>query len=179
MKPRLRRMGDMMCDVSTLAKLLRADFDEGKLYWLDNPSDSPQRRAKYAGKEAFTSLDERGYKQGRISGKKLYAHRVIYALAYGSWPDEQVDHKNGNRSDNRLCNLRAATKSENGANRHVSRGTSRFIGVSWHSKSGKWVAYTQKDGRQHYLGLFGTEEAAATAYAKAALNLHGEFASAA
>jgi len=106
---------------------------------------------------------------------RIYLHRIIL----GAPPDMGVDHINGDGLDNRRNNLRLATKSQNGANRtHKQRGTtSRFLGVRWHKRSGKWHAEIQVNGKQKTLACFDSEIDAALAYNEAALELHGEFAS--
>ena len=159
-----------------LRTLLRYEPSTGKLFWRD--VGSPQRRAKYAGKEAFTANDGNGYRQSRIDGEQYRAHRVIWAMVHGAWPAQQVDHINGDRADNRLCNLRSATSSQNGANRRRVRGSSIFLGVCLHKQSGRWTAHIQKNGRRRYLGIFPTESAAHEAYAAAAQEAHGEYAAA-
>ncbi len=83
-----------------------------------------------------------------------------------------VDHINGNGLDNRRCNLRLCTQSENAMNRRVSLGVSEFKGVSWSTSSGKWIA-TIQDER---VGYFASEEAAARAYDVEAIKRFGEFA---
>lgn len=79
------------------------------------------------------------------------------------------------RSDNRISNLREATRSQNAMNARKQRdNTSGFKGVSrWR---GKWQAKIQRDGKQRFLGAFSTPQDAALAYKNAAINLHGEFA---
>lgn len=157
-------------------ELLTHDPETGKLSWKYVVGGRPQRNAKYAGKDAFTSIDTNGYVQGRVGGKKYYAHRVIWALHYGRWPEGQIDHINGNRADNRIANLRLASPSQNGANRHRVRGSSLCLGVSKHKQSGRWIAYIQKNKKRTYIGIFKTEKEAAAAYASAARRIHGEFA---
>lgn len=106
----------------------------------------------------------------------IYLHRLIA----GAGPDELVDHINGDPLDNRSCNLRIATKSQNGANRGADRrklGTSsRHKGVSWRKARNCWGAYIHVDGKTRYLGSFQSEDEAASAYNQAALQVWGSYA---
>lgn len=148
----------------------------GKLFWIASAERPASWNARFGGAEAFTSTS-RGYKQSCIDGKKYYAHRVAWRIHFGEWPPSgmQIDHINGDRSDNRICNLRLATAGQNGANRKKGWGSSSYLGVSIHT-SGKWTAAIQSDGKSKYLGLFETEHEAALAYRNAAKIVHGEFA---
>jgi hypothetical protein len=102
-------------------------------------------------------------------------HRLIMGLADDD--PRQVDHANGDRSDNRRSNLRIATQSQNLGNSRKRAGTtSRYKGVSWHKQNKKWVAYIGVDGSLHHLGCFTSEEAAARAYNRAARAAWGDFA---
>ena len=65
-----------------------------------------------------------GYKVGSVFSKRLLAHRVAWAIYYGVWPEDCIDHINGDRSDNRISNLRDANKSTNGMNRGPQRNNS-------------------------------------------------------
>lgn len=106
--------------------------------------------------------------------KQVLMHRMILGLTD---PRVGVDHINRNTLDNRRCNLRLASKSENGGNTlKRSDNKSGFKGVSWHRAAQKWIAQTQKNGNRIYLGLYDTPEQAYEAYCKAAPQVHGEFA---
>jgi hypothetical protein len=110
------------------------------------------------------------------SDKHRHVHVFLHRLLLECPPGTFCDHINRDTLDNRRSNLRFATRSENGANRaKMKRGTSIYIGVS--SGKGRWVADIRKDGKRIHLGTFTTELDAATAYDRAALLLHGTFAS--
>jgi hypothetical protein len=99
---------------------------------------------------------------------------------YGQWPDQDIDHINGDGTDNRICNLRLASDSENLCNRSKSQyklpsAAALYKGVNLH-RTGRWRAYIAKDNQYIHLGMFGDEESAARAYDKAARHYHGAFA---
>lgn len=129
--------------------------------------------AKYADKPAMTADCGNGYRQGSIFGVNIRAHRVAWALVHGYWP-ETIDHINGNRSDNRLVNLRACTQAENVRNCPVRKHNR--LGVKGVQKWGnKFTASIRLNGKVNRLGTFETIAEAAAAYAKASAELHGEF----
>lgn len=104
-------------------------------------------------------------------------HRVAWFLYYGVWPKDHIDHINNIRDDNRIINLREATRSENGGNRKAQEGgTSQYKGVYWNKQSCKWTASIRVNRKPIYLGRYHKEEEAALAYNKAALEYFGEFA---
>ena len=109
---------------------------------------------------------------GRYRFGSIYMHREILSAPKGL----VVDHRNGNTLDNQRSNLRLCSQSENVAAGRT-RATSRFRGVSRaDSQRNPWSARIGHDGRMKYLGSFATEEEAALAYNRAALELYGEFA---
>ena len=104
--------------------------------------------------------------------RSTYMHRQITAAP----PGFDVDHVNGNTLDNTRANLRVCTRAQNIANASKTRGNSIYKGVHQLAVSGKWKASIRANGRNHHLGHFDSEVAAAQAYDEAARALHGEYA---
>lgn len=157
------------------------DYDpvSGAFLWRARPATGGMAgwNGRCAGKSAC-KLGADGYLRIRYYGKGHYAHRVAWLIANGEEPPPgfSVDHINGDRSDNRIANLRLATDSQQKANaRRKVTNTSGFKGVS-PTKSGMWQARIVCNRRAHYLGTFSAPEAAHKAYSDAAHRLFGEFA---
>jgi hypothetical protein len=138
-----------------------ADFEHGLLIWKPRSKDmfKSNRAAsiwnkRFSGKLALDAKHPDGYKHGCIFGKLYLTHRVLLAMHLGYWP-EYVDHINGDRSDNRVCNLREVTKSENGRNAAIpNNNTSGRIGVSWNNRDKRWTAYITLNQKRKALGNF-------------------------
>ena len=120
------------------------------------------------------NINGTGYVVLYVCGKLYKAHRLAYLLEYGHLP-KVVDHINGNRSDNRILNLRGCTHAENLKNTGISpRNTSGLKGVSPHK--GRWKAMITSNGKVRFLGVFDCKEDAARSWNTAARMYHGEFA---
>lgn len=166
-----------------LRKLLRYEPDTGKLFWRPREAGlfSSNGRAIrwntiYSGAEAFTSYNSSGYRHGKIFGKLYRAHRVAWAIVTGDWPDNEIDHINGDRTDNRMNNLRAATRAENARNSGIrSDNTSGHKGVRWINTRRKWGARIRISGSNKHLGYFESYEAACASYSWAVEKYFGEF----
>lgn len=154
-----------------LKELLHYDPDTGVFTW------KVSRGNARAGSVAGSVDGHHGYWLIGIDGGNHRAHRLAWFYVYGTQPDEQIDHINGVRSDNRINNLREATNSQNQRNTGArSHNTSGFKGVRWHKASGKYCAAIQHKGKRHHLGLFSGPDEAHAAYCKAADDMHRDFA---
>jgi len=137
-----------------LRKVLRYEAETGKLFWLVRPNMRKSWNTRYAGKEAFAYKNRRGYLRGAISGKCCKAHRVIWAIVHGVWPD-QIDHINHDKSDNRIENLRSVYAKDNAKNMSKSKAnTSGYTGVTWSTKDSKWYSRIMIEGKCKHLGSF-------------------------
>lgn len=129
------------------------------------------------GQIAGTLDPSNGYRKLRFRGRQHFEHRLVWLWVHGEWPAAQVDHINGNRSDNRIANLRLATARENSRNAGMSRNnTSGYKGVFWERGCGKWRASITVNRKTIHLGVFVSAPEAHAAYCAAAKKYHGEFA---
>lgn len=134
----------------------------------------------------------KGFRAGTVAGKVHVSgkymlvgvdrkirkyHRVCWAIYYGQDPGNfEIDHANRNPLDNRIANLRLASRQQNQFNRwETTRNKSGYKGVSWDSERSLWFACYRVDGRTVALGRYATAELAAAAYAAAVVRLHGDF----
>lgn len=115
-----------------------------------------------------------GYIVLMVSGVQYYAHVLAWIYVHGARP-QVVDHKDRNKANNRLANLRAATFSLNHANAAAKRTHALPKGVTLDKRRGRYFARIKVGDRQHWLGSFTTPEAAADAYAAACISHYGEF----
>lgn len=117
----------------------------------------------------------RAHRTQKVRGQKFAV--IMARFIMDAPPGTEVDHVNGDTLDNRRCNLRVCSSSQNKYNRAATvANTSGFKGVSFHKSRGKWQAGIKRDKEKHWLGYFQSAEEAARAYDAAALRLHGEFA---
>lgn len=151
-------------DPEFLRKLLRYDPDAGKLFWRDRPRDMfcsdrifRSWNARFSGAEALTAINKDGYRRGLINKKDFVAHRVMWAIFHGEWPQRQIDHINGNRTDNRLNNLRVVSNKTNCRNqRRRKTNSSGVMGVSWFARDRCWRAAIKVNGKTIHLGYYQT-----------------------
>lgn len=158
-------------------------FENAALYY-DYVPETGQLVFKFRGKESFPcpqaygrhlvrvgkpagSKHSEGYIKVSIYGVLFLAHRVAWLLHYGElpkFPEYEIDHINGDRTDNRIENLRAVTSLENKQNLGLSiNNKSGIKGVCWSAAAGKWQAQIRLSGKTKYLGVFDTIKNAAEA----------------
>jgi len=116
-----------------------------------------------------------GYIHVKIKSKLYKAHRLVFFYHNGYLP-EFVDHIDGDKSNNKIENLRSATKSENALNQKIrSTNTSGFKGVKWNSRLNKWQVEMCKNRKYYYLGLYENLDLAGLVAREATELIHGRF----
>lgn len=130
--------------------------------------------SRYAGKQCI-NLDKQGYAFIRCNGKVIKAHRLVFLIENGFLPAE-VDHINGNKSDNRISNLRPATDTQNRWNSGKRyNNKSGWKGVCWNKDRGKWQAQISIDKKRTTIGYFDDVKDAAEEFIFASLKHYGEY----
>lgn len=136
---------------------------------------SAKRRSVKIGKQAGKGSDSVSYKYITIDGKKYACHRLAWLYVYGSMPIEQIDHRNGIKSDNRIGNLRIASNEQNGRNRAANINNSTGVkGVSLR-ENGSYLAQIMTSGKRKTKVFLSIVDADLWLKSQRAVN-HGEFA---
>lgn len=155
-------------------ELLNYDDATGALVWLHRPRSmftTDQKflawNTRYAGKQAGCVSTGTGYIVMSIFDRRELAHRVIWLMKTGEWPEQQIDHQDHQRANNRWSNLRSVSHAENGRNQSPRHSRRAPMGVSKRRDTGKWTARIGVDGGTKHLGCYATQ-AEAVAVRKAA-----------
>jgi hypothetical protein len=152
--------------------------------WLDYNRETgvftwkKSRGKRFAAGDVAGLLSHQGYLQSTVPNcQRVANHRIAHFIVYGEWPKGDVDHINGIGTDNRIANLRAATRSQNNQNRYrkSANKSTDLIGVSKRSDYEAYDARITVNGKQKCLGAFKTAQEARQAYLAAKQKLH-EFA---
>lgn len=154
-------------DSTTLREILAYDANTGIFTWNKKIS-----KKIIIGEPAGCLRN--GYITINILGKRYQAHRLALIYIHGHCNSYDVDHINGIKNDNRIINLRFATRSENKQNilSIQPNNKSGYTGVTWHKHNKFWRATITTMGKQKHIGLFKTPEEAYEAYVKAKRELH-------
>lgn len=146
-----------------LLECFHYEHDTGQLIWKTRPLEHfksyrsfAMANGKYANKVAGVKQESRNitYIRIKMNGKSYLAHRIIWVMFYGEWPD-YIDHINGDGEDNRLENLRNVSISLNNKNcRRRLINSSGVTGVYWYAHLSKWSARIGSDNEQIHLGVF-------------------------
>ena len=152
---------------SVLKELLSYEPETGALYWRPrglkwfNHGKRPRElmgkiwNTKYAGKRALTCKNAGGYLHGGIMGKSYFAHRVVWAMDSGAWPDAEIDHLDHDKGNNRVENLRLVSRIENQRNRPLQYDNkSGVAGVGWVARDNRWYARIGVNYECIHLGYF-------------------------
>jgi len=163
-------MAQRNIEISALHEWLIYDPTSGILTWRKR--GIPKWDAKWAGRIAG-SLHSTGHWRVTVAYRRYYAHRIAWAMTHGKWPEQQVDHRDGDRLNNRICNLRLATNGENQQNVAIKKSNkSGFVGVVWFKPKQRWRAEIRANNRAYHLGYFDDPESAHAAYVQAKKRLH-------
>lgn len=122
-----------------------------------------RKGARGKGKPAGTKM-QNGYISICVNRKKLLAHRIAWAIVYGKFPSLELDHINGNRADNRICNLREVTRTQNHKNMKP-RFAGKIPGIR--KRKGKWHVQFRVGDKQKHIGSFSNEDEAIAALVSA------------
>lgn len=148
--------------IQTIRSHLAYCPETGNLTWLVS-----KRGHRKAG-DLAGSWTKQGYRRVKVNQVAVPAHRAAWAIHYGEWPTDEIDHVNGDRGDNRLSNLRLATRHENCQNVPGA-------GVRYEADRGKWLARITYKRIEKNLGRYETEAEARAAYIAASRALRGDF----
>jgi hypothetical protein len=160
-----------LLSVERLREVLRYDAATGVFTWR-----VARNNRNPIGAVAGNSPGRGGYTRIRIDRRAHSAHRLAWLYVTGEWPSGEIDHKDGNPSNNAISNLRQASRAQNEWNKDAPRtNTSGVKGVNWNRAERKWHAKIMVGGRRLHLGLFANLADAAVAYRRAADENFGQF----
>jgi hypothetical protein len=149
-----------------LRELVHYEPETGVFTWIKRRRGSMQ-----PGKPAG-SFNKDGYRKIQIYGESHLAHRLAWLYVHGEWPAERLDHKNRNKADNRIDNLRLSSPSLNSQNRSRADKDNRVGVLGVRARGRRFVAAITVDKKIQHLGTFDTVEMAQSAYLAAKRQMH-------
>ena len=152
-------------DCNQLREILEYQPETGLFFWK-------KKRNGISVGQLAGGKDRDGYIRIRIDNVKYAAHRLAWMYIHNDFPKNFIDHINGIKSDNRICNIRDVTRSENMQNLFKPQGRNIYIGVYKNQNANTWYSKIEINGKQIRLGTFKTPEEANIAYKKAKLIYH-------
>ena len=162
---RLSRQTNLTQEI--IKKWFTFDVSLGRMVWSRG-----RKKGTVAG-----CINSRGYRAIAVFNRIYLEHRLVWLYHFGEWPAELLDHKDGDKLNNQISNLRAASFIQNGQNSKGRQNTRSGIkGVSWFNETKKWRARIVINGQERSLGYFYDKEDAQSAYAAGAKKYFGEFA---
>jgi hypothetical protein len=146
-------------------------YRDGRVYWAVSGHGPPKK-----GSRAGSISPVHGYRSITLSGSSYYEHRIVYFMHNGCLP-QNIDHINGDRSDNRIENLRKATQRQNCQNQIIPKNNkSGHKNVAWNKKEGRWSVRICIDGVRKFFGYYDDVEFAGLVATSIREKYHGEFA---
>lgn len=149
-----------MMDAQKVREVLDYDFQTGWFTWKKRTG----RRVRIGDRAG--SANAAGYRMIKIENVSYYEHRLAWLHVTGEWPEKEIDHRDGTKSNNRWGNLRPADSRLNKENRRTAHNRLGVLGV-YEGNANNFRAAIRFDGKNVHLGTFETIEAAAAAYLKA------------
>lgn len=156
--------------VTRFLKYAAYDPETGRMWWIKS-----KKKVVVGSEVGNTPKTHENYRASSFEYQKFLVHRMAWTIVHGEIPEGmQVDHINGNRHDNRMCNLRLLTNSQNGENKHkaMAHSKSGLLGVSWDKPMKAWVARIKTPEKYKVLGYFQDKHEAHQAYLEAKRRLH-------
>lgn len=147
--------------------LFSYDLETGELRWKVNKGIA--KKGEIAG-----TMRPDGYRQSSADGRVYLTHRLIWLFVTGKFPINEIDHVNGDKTDNRFENLRDVNRVINTENQRnsVTGSKSGKLGVHWNSRSNKFIARIKVNKKSFHLGTYTSPEEAHAAYLTAKRRLH-------
>lgn len=162
-------MREQEVTAAVVRELLRYDAATGALEW--RPRKGRGCRTDLIGTRAGSPHKD-GYLHVALKGKKYLAHRLVWLHTKGVWPTGEIDHINGDRSDDRIENLRDVSKAVNQQNQRKGKGVCASLGVDLIRRTGMYRARITVKGKVKHLGYFEFLREAERAYLSAKRELH-------